>query len=108
MSTSNIGDPFSKYEKGGEFGVNYVSKNDLKGISGNNEYRVLIYNLSFLYKDKIFYKENLLYTYIAYAFENDELLFFGFPEDFLKSDDTKINKIGENLAVLIRAAEENK
>lgn len=107
MSSSNVGDPYSKYEiENGNFHIEYLVDTVFKDINADKEYRILIYNLPIYSSSNASFVQVSLYTYAAYAFENDKLLFFGFPEDYLKADDKKINKIGKKLAGLIRYTEE--
>ncbi|PKL78838.1 MAG: hypothetical protein CVV25_10030 [Ignavibacteriae bacterium HGW-Ignavibacteriae-4] len=107
MSSSNIGDPYSKYEiENGTFEVEYLSNTVLKDIPGDSEYRVLIYNLPLYTSAGTAFTEITMFTYAVYLFEDEKLIFFGFPEDYLKSDDEKINRLGMKLATLIRTTNE--
>lgn len=107
MSSSNIGDPYSKYEiEKGKFDIEYLSNTLFKDISGDSEYRVLIYNLPLYTSSGTGFSKITIFTYAAYLFENDKLIFFGFPEDYLKSDDEKINRLGLKLAAIIRTTDE--
>ncbi|MFA7327624.1 MAG: hypothetical protein WC121_13220 [Candidatus Kapaibacterium sp.] len=107
MSSSNIGDPYSKYEiENGTFEIGYLSNNILSDVSGDEEYRVLIYILPLYISSDNGYSKISIYSYVAYLFENEKLIFFGLPEDFLKDDDEKINTLGLKLANLIRTTDE--
>jgi len=107
MSGSNIGDPYSKYEiENGTFHIDYLSNNILNDVSGDKEYRVLMYILPLYISSDNGYSKISIYSYVAYLFENDKLIFFGLPEDFLKDDDEKINTLGLKLAKLIRTTDE--
>lgn len=108
MVNSNIGDYFSKYEaETGTFPVEYLSNNIIEDIPGGSKYRVLIYQFDLKYNKNPYANSNNKFTYIAYAFENDKLMFFGLPEDYLKSENTKANEIGMRLADLIKSTKEN-
>ena len=104
MNKSSIGDPYSKYkEESGTFPIGYLSNTVVFSPEGN-KYRVLIYQFDI--KSRANGSASRL-TYAAYAFENDILYFFGFPEDFLKSDNEKANEIGMLLATLIKSTTDN-
>lgn len=107
MSRANIGDPYSKYEiENGTIGIEYLNNVILKDTPGKSEYRVLIYNLPLYTSAGTAFSKITMFTYTVYLFEDNKLIFFGFPEDFLKSDDAKINRLGMKLATLIRTTEE--
>ena len=63
----------------------YISKKEYK-IEKLGKIDIFYYNM-FMYKR--------LGVYYILAFENDKLLFWGLPEDFNKSPDPKLNKIGK-------------
>lgn len=104
MNKSVIGEPYSKYnEESRKFPVEYISNTSFKSPSGN-DYRILLYQFDIHSRAT---KSSSVYTYVAYAFENDILFFFGMPEDFLKSDNEKANEVGMKLAELIKTTKDN-
>lgn len=104
LNKSIIGDPLSKYSGDSRsFPVLYETNVIFKSTSGT-DYRVLLYHFD-IYARAV--KSNSIYTYVAYAFENDSLFFFGMPEDFLKSDNEKANEVGMKLGELIKTTMEN-
>lgn len=110
MVRSNIGDPYSKYEEDtGTFPVEYLTNNVIDSLPSGNKYRVLIYQFDLKYtkNSQLGVSSNSIYTYIAYAFENDKLMFFGLPEDYLKSENKKANEVGSILADLIKSTMED-
>ena len=105
MESSNIGDHYSKYDDEiGSFDVNYLWNDYIDSLPSGNKYRVVIYKLDIQYDNNpnLFSKSAEVYTYIAYAFEDEKLFFFGLPEDFLKSDNKKANEVGMQLAGIIK------
>lgn len=79
-----------------------VPQKDIKTYNageGLGEIRVIFYPFLF----KRIYSKNIIRTKnwvnmldcAILAFEADKLIYWGFPEDFLKSQETKLNQIGE-------------
>lgn len=107
MSKSSIGDPFFKYTgENKHFPIEYESLNAISDLPSGNKYKVLIYRFDLKSASGNLGNSSQVYTYVAYAFENDKLVFFGLPEDFLKSDNEKANEIGTRLGALIKKTRE--
>lgn len=93
---------FSEDGKPGDFNVkfeNVYKVDDMPGIE------VIVYE-THLYESEhsllvLFGRSNLVTTYTALTFEDGKLIFWGYPEDYLKSDDGKIRKIGKNISDII-------
>lgn len=103
MGNVFMGDPYSKYEDSeGTFDVDVLGDYIIDDMSDGGNYRVLLYEQRAYFNDAYFIFLTLTeYTYAAMAFENDKLIFIGYPEDYLKSDDKKINELGMKLSTLI-------
>lgn len=92
MSKCRKGDSIVKYENSEQnpFKVNNENVFNLGAIGSSGTIKVIIYRTR---QENL--KSSIVETYTMLAFENDKLIFWGFPEEYLKSDDTKIRKIGE-------------
>ena len=90
-----VGDDLELYLSGdepGEFNVDIIADYDLDYKPNGSKIKVLFY-------------ENVLKgtnkTLLVLAFENSKLIYWGYPEDFLKSENEKLRMIGEETADII-------
>lgn len=100
MANSNIGDPYYIYEIRSKINDYYT----ITDSEYDTEYRLLVYSLNIDTDPEALFNEVNEYCHVVYTFENDSLLFFGFPEDYLRSDNKEINKLGMKLADVIKTA----
>jgi|APTNR8051073442_1049403.scaffolds.fasta_scaffold11753_1 hypothetical protein len=103
MGNVNKGDSYNKYEDSeGTFDVDVLGDYKIDDMSNGGDYRILLYEQQAYFNDYYFLFLTLTeYTYVAMAFENDKLVFVGYPEDYLKADDKIINELGMKLKTLI-------
>lgn len=74
-------------------GIGYLSKNEVFNLENDlNNYRIAEKNIS--------HAAGML-SYI-YAFQNDTLIYFGYPYQFSQSADEKINNLGKYYNTKIR------
>lgn len=107
LAMSSIGDSFTKYSGENEdFPIKYESFYSVSDLPSGNKYKVLIYKYDLKSASGNLGSTSQIFTYVAYAFEDDKLVFFGLPEDFLKSDNEKANEVGSRLAKLIKTTRE--
>lgn len=92
MSKCRKGDSIVKYENSEQnsFKVNNENVFNLGAIGSSGTIKVIIYRTR---QENL--KSSIVETYTMLAFEDDKLIYWGFPEEYLKSDDIKIRKIGE-------------
>lgn len=100
MANSSIGDPYSIYESRS----NPLEYQTITGAGNDAEIKVVVYNMYLYSNPDALVSKNLTYCYVVYSFEEDKLLFWGFPEDYLRSDDKKIRDLGLKLAGIIKTA----
>ncbi len=87
-----FGDHISNYinEWEGSFKVNHESVFPLGFIVPDRNVTVIIYK-TMIYQSEL----KTIRTYTMLAFANEKLIFWGYPEDYLKNSDEDIRKIGE-------------
>ena len=103
MSLSKLGDPITKYNgESNDFPIQYEAEYTLNDLPSGNEYKLLVYEFDLKTAAGNLGSQSVEYTLVIYAFEDDKLAFFGFPENFLKSSNDKANEIGLRLAEIIR------
>lgn len=103
LSLSKLGDPITMYDgKSEDFPIQYEAKYTLNDLPSGNEFKILVYEFDLKTAEGNLGSQSAEYTFVIYAFEDDKLFFYGFPEDFLKSSNEKANEVGLRLAELIR------
>ncbi|MCK5740886.1 MAG: hypothetical protein KAH48_01610 [Chlorobi bacterium] len=95
LGDCNVGDALELYlsdDEPGEFNVDIIDYYDLDYKPNGAEIKVLFYENALKDSDK---------TLLVLAFENSKLIYWGYPEDFLKSENEKLRLIGEETADII-------
>lgn len=100
----------SEFESGANYSESMFSdfiiedKFEINDLTGNDVYKVVIFkNLISRRTSSIqFIPFSYDYQhYFAFAFKNNSLLFWGFPDEFCKSDDINLNKLGDRITAKI-------
>jgi hypothetical protein len=110
MASCSKGDPITKYSYDGDVGdfkVDYQESFKLEGIPNSGKIEILVYETFILETNKALMFLPMPFkwrvsTYSILAFENDKLIFWGFPEEYFKCDNEKIRTIGEKAVSLIK------
>ena len=109
MGDCDYGDQLSYFSDNGspgEFGVRIEDEFTVEDeIPGASEVKLLFYDTHLFESNRYLYvivgPTRVVKTVSVLAFEDDKLIFWGFPEDYLKSDDEKIRAIGDKIADII-------
>ena len=110
MASCYKGDQLSKYateDDYGSFDVEYKESFKLDGIPDAGNIDILVYKTFMLETNRFALIIPAPFTwkvttYSVLAFEDGKLIFWGFPEEFLKNDDEKIRNIGAKASELIK------
>ena len=96
LGECSMGDDLELYlsdDEPGEFKINIKDYYDLDYKPNGAEIKVLFYSHAI--------KGTTNTTLMILAFENRKLIYWGYPEDFLKSENEKLRLIGEETADII-------